>query len=279
MMRVFTLLAFVLPQSVSAQTTARVDSFYSPSISSTSQYAYLLPERYDSLHAYPILYLLHGYGGNHRNWTELTNLSTYSAPLGLIIIMPNGGNSWYVNSMGRPSDRYEDMIITDLRRHIEHRFRVDTTRRAIAGLSMGGYGAIMLALRHPQLFCFAGSLSGALSIPGSMEFSERNRPERSLTNLKVVFGAEKALHKQHDLFALYRNTIPESLPRLYFVIGTNDGFATFLPAHRALSDSLRSYGARYEYHETPGAHNWKYWEKEIQPLLRRMVEVFHERNR
>jgi len=273
MIRLFTMLAFVLPLCSSAQPAAAVDSFYAHSIASTEYFSYLLPERYDSLHFYPVLYLLHGYSGNHRNWLELTNLTTYGPRLGIIIVMPNAANSWYVNSASEANARYEDLIINDLRTHIERRFHVDTTRRAIAGLSMGGYGAVMLALRHPNLFQFAGSLSGAFSIPGGMEFPAHNKAERSLLNLNKVFGTSASFHQRHNLFYLYKNTPAQTLPYIYFVIGTNDGFTTFIKGHRALNDSLRMYGARYEYHETPGTHNWKYWEKEIQPLLKKMLEV------
>jgi len=277
MIRTLLLFSLVLPCRVSGQ-TAKVDSFYAPSIGSTTRYSYLLPEHYDTLRSYPVLYLLHGYGGDHRNWTDLTDLASYGERLGVIIIMPEGANSWYVNSAGEPGKRYEDLIVCDYPAHVEGRFAVDTTRRAIAGLSMGGYGAIMMSLRHPKQFRFAGSLSGALSIPGGIEFPEPYRAERGLKNLKVVFGEEKSRRDRHDPFMLYKGVPADSLPYLYFVIGTNDGFTTFLPAHRALTDSLRAYGAKHEYHELSGAHNWKLWGKEIRPLLLRMKDVLNGEN-
>lgn len=277
MIRIVLLLSLILPCWSSAQ-TALVDSFYAPSTGLTARYSYLLPERYDSHRSYPILYLLHGYGGDHRNWTDLTGLASYGAGLGVIIIMPDAGNSWYVNSAGKSGDRYEDLIINDFRTLVEKRFAVDTTRRAIAGLSMGGYGAIMLSLRHPRLFRFAGSLSGALSIPGGIEFPQQFKAERALKNLGEVFGNDETFRDQHDPLALYKSAPADSLPYLYFVIGTNDGFTSFLPAHRTLTDSLRLYGARFEYHETSGGHTWKFWGREIVPLLRRMKELFNGGN-
>ncbi len=272
MIRAILLFSLVLPFRAPGQ-TAKVDSFYAPSLGSTTRYAYLLPEHYDTLRSYPILYLLHGYSGDHRNWIELTDLVSYGTRLGIIIVMPDAANSWYVNSAGEPGKRYEDLIVIDYPARVERRFAVDTTRRAIAGLSMGGYGAIMLGLRYPKLFRFAASLSGALSIPGGIEFPEPYRAERGLKNLKAVFGEEKSFRGSHDPFSLYKNTPADSLPYLYFVIGTDDGFTTFLPAHRALTDSLRAYRARYEYHEMRGAHNWKFWGKEVRPLLARMKEI------
>lgn len=95
-------LVFLFPARDSAQTHAQVDSFYSPSLRSMACYSVLLPDHYDSRRLYPVLYLLHGYGGNHLNWTELTDLPSYAGRLGMIIIMPFASNSWYVNSFSRP---------------------------------------------------------------------------------------------------------------------------------------------------------------------------------
>jgi len=271
--RFFAVLAFLIPTHGPAQTSAKIDSFYSSSLGSMTHYSYLLPNGYDSRHSYPVLYLLHGYGGDHRNWSKLTDLAMYAGQFGIVIIMPDAGNSWYVNSIGKPENRFEDMFVRDLLSHAEEQFSVDTSRRALAGLSMGGYGAMTLALRHPTLFRFAASLSGALSIPAGIEFPERYRPERSLANLREVFGPPGMFRDDHDPFRLVSRIPASSFPYLYLVMGTNDGFTSFLPAHRAFADSLRSYNARYEYHETPGGHSWKYWEREIRPLLRRMMEV------
>ncbi len=278
MKRIFILCLLFVPGSAIPQPRAFVEHFYSRNLQSTVSYSILLPSSYTPKRLYPILYLLHGYGGDHTNWSSLTDLPAFAAQFDLIIIMPDGANSWYVNAVGKPEDRYEEFMMTDLLNHVERRFSVDSTARCIAGLSMGGYGAITLALRSPGRFCFAGSLSGALSIPSGLDFPEHFRPERSLANLHAVFGPPGPFRDAHDPFLLFRKAAAGSLPYLYLAIGTSDGFRSFLPATRALADSLRSYGARYEYHETPGGHQWKYWEKEIRPLIRRMMEVVTEKN-
>jgi S-formylglutathione hydrolase FrmB len=132
----------------------------------------------------------------------------------------------------------------------------------------------MLALKHPARFQFAGSLSGAITIPRAI--NDTSRPaERALNpSVRRAFGEQQnGFSQAHDVFFLYRQKARDSLPYLYLVTGIHDGFRGFLPAHRAFTDLLRTYGAAYEYHETPGAHNWQYWDREIQSLIRRMREI------
>jgi S-formylglutathione hydrolase FrmB len=258
-----------------AQSIARVDSFYMPSLGRTKKVSVLLPPKYDPRIHYPVLYLLHGYGGGHDNWWTKTKIADYVRDVPLIVVMPDGENSWYVNSVIERSDRFEDYMVNDLPNYIQKAYSVDTTKQGIAGLSMGGYGALILALRHPSKYRFAGSLSGVITVPRGMNDTLR-QPERALLpSLRRAFGDNSgALRGAYDLFLLYRQTTKDSMPYVYLAMGTQDGYRSFLPAHRALTDLLRGVGASYEYHETPGGHSWQYWDTEIQPLLKRMREVF-----
>ena len=260
--------------SVYGQSSLHVDSLYMPSLGRTMKISVLLPSNYDSGRHYPVLYLLHGYSGDNTDWTTRTKLSTYVRGLPLIVVMPDAGNSWYVNSYTEPRDKFEDYIVKDLPYYIRRLYSIDTTRQAIAGLSMGGYGAIVLALRHPSEFQFAGSLSGALSVPRVANDTSR-RPESGLApSLWKTFGNQQNdFWNEHDVFFLYREVPKDSFPYLYLAAGIQDGYRTFLPAHRAFTDLLRNYGAPYEYHEVPGRHNWQFWDREIQPLLKRLREV------
>ena len=261
-------------QPVRSQSSVRIDSFYAPSLGRVKSVSVLLPEPYNPCIRYPVLYLLHGYSGDHTNWGSLTKLGTYVGKLPLIVVMPDGENSWYVNSVAVAQDRFEDYVMQDLPRSIQQRYSVDTTKQAIAGLSMGGYGAIMLALKHPARFWFAGSLSGALNYPPAMGDTLRTPGRNLLPSLRRAFGERDVdFRKRHDVMLLAQEAARDPLPYLYFVIGTSDGFRDFLPVHRALTDQLRASGAHYEYHETPGGHNWQYWDREIQPLLSRMKSV------
>lgn len=257
------------------QPAAHIDSMYAPSLGRTKTFVVLLPSGYDPSQRYPVLYLLHGWGGSSRDWTSKTNIQKYVENFPLIVVMPDAENSWYVNSYAEAQNRFEDYLINDVPRYIQHKYAVDTTRQSIAGLSMGGYGAIMLALKHHKKFLFTGSLSGAIAIPREID----NRKDSSGVNgiapsLRKAFGeTENSFRTAHDPFVLYKNASPDLLPYIYLVIGIQDGYPTFLPRHREFTDSLRAYGAAYEYHETPGKHSWQFWDREIQPLLRRMRQI------
>lgn len=275
-MKKIILAGFVLlyTYSLFAQSTAKVDSFYMASLGKTKKFSVILPAGYNAANRYPVLYLLHGHGGSYDNWSTLTRITEYVKAIPLIIVMPDGENSWYVNSAVEPRDRFEDYIVNDLPAYIQKLYAVDTTRQAIAGLSMGGYGALMLALKHPAKYRFAGGLSSAITYP--REISDSTRPEGRglLPSLRQAFGDHmNGFRNAHDVFYLYKQTPKTTLPYLYMSIGIQDGFRRFLPAHRAFTDLLRTYGAPYEYHETQGGHDWKFWDREIQPLLARLREV------
>lgn len=257
---------------------AKVDSFFAPSLNKTQRYTILLPETRTPQQRTPALLLLHGYGGDHSNWTSLTRLTEYVKGLPLIVVMPDGENSWYVNSPTQPERRFEDYLVYDLRRHLAQRFGADTTRVAIAGLSMGGFGATLLALKHPRLFRFAGSLSGALSFSRDLMDTTTRAGKLIAASFRSLHANPKTLQEfrdNNDLFRLAKTTA-DSLPYLYFSIGAQDGFLEFLPAHRELTDILRARGIAYEYHEVPGGHNWLFWDREILPMLRKMMEMLRQ---
>ncbi|HXG01530.1 MAG TPA: alpha/beta hydrolase family protein [Bacteroidota bacterium] len=272
--QVFVLL-FVISSGLRAQ--AKVDSLFSPSLNKTQRYTILLPADRTSQQRFPALLLLHGYGGDHSNWTSFTRLAEYVKDLPLIVVMPDGENSWYVNSPTQPERRFEDYIVYDLRRHLAQRYGADTTRMAIAGLSMGGFGATMLALKYPRLFRFAGSLSGALSFSRDLPDTTARAGRLIAASFRPLHANPKALREFRDKYDLFRlaKTTADSLPYLYFSIGAQDGFLEFLPAHRELTNILRLRGVAYEYHEVPGGHNWPFWDREVQPMLRKLMEVLN----
>lgn len=275
--RRWNILAFVLALALGDRMSAQpiIDTLFAPSLGQSRAVVILLPAPYDSAARYPVLYLLHGFGGNHLDWTERTGIEEFVAQWPLIVVMPDGGNSWYVNSRTRASDRYEDYIVTDVRLHVENRYRVDSTRRAIAGLSMGGYGALVLAMRHPDLYQFAGSLSGAVVVPRSLLRPEDVPPRPTIrTTQEEAFGEPtEQLLDAYDLRRLVSTLTPSTSPYFYLVTGIQDALVEFLPAQRALTEEYRTAQLPYEYHETPGGHSWSYWDREIRPLLIRMREV------
>lgn len=225
----------------------------------------LLPTGYaHSQQRYPVLYLLHGLYGDYTNWDKLTKLEKYTRVLDLIVVMPDAGNSWYVNSATVPGDRFQDYLTVDIIPAIERRYRVlaDRGHRVIAGLSMGGYGALKYGLKHPELFSVVGSFSGALNAPLDLAQQEPQFAQY----LDPVFGApDSPTRAENDLFRLLTKIDPQSAPYIYADCGTNDPY--FIPVNRAFTAMLRERKFDYEYHELPGVHDWQYWNRRLPVFL------------
>jgi S-formylglutathione hydrolase FrmB len=151
---------------LTANVILRDVTFHSASLNRDMQYRVVLPASVAPGQRLPVVYLLHGGGGEFRDWTNDSDVVRF-AESGLLLVMPEGGSSYYSNAVDPQQDRYEDYIAGDLISDVETRFPAATGRsnRAIVGLSMGGFGAVKIALRHPELFAFAGGLSSAIDVP------------------------------------------------------------------------------------------------------------------
>ena len=260
-----------LPDAAYAQPPAqrarlREDSVQSAALSRTMKYRVLVPQDYEtSQRRYPVLYLLHGLTGDYTDWTTRTNLAEYTRTLALIVVMPDGENQWYTNAADG-SARFEDFIVTDLAADVVRKYRTVNSRygRAIAGLSMGGYGALKLALKRPAQYAVAGSFSGAFGV------TIEGRYDRMIASVKAptvstIFGApDSETRKQNDVLALATAMKPAGAPYLYVDCGTAD---TLLPENRDVIAALHKSGAAYEYHEVAGAHSWDYWDRRIREFL------------
>ena len=137
---------------------------------------------------------MHGGGGGFRDWSNYSDVARF-AESGLVLVMPEGGSSYYTNAVDPAQDRYEDYIVQDLIRDVESRFPVATGRsnRAITGVSMGGFGAVKLALRHPDLFAFVGGMSSAIDVPRRAFTMTRFQLNRFITTRSFgVFGQSDA---------------------------------------------------------------------------------------
>lgn len=248
--------------------------FESKLIGKTLPYNVLLPVDYNQPAAktkrYPVVYLLHGLTGHYTNWLEYTRLADYTAGYEFIIVMPEGNNSWYTDSATVPTDKYESYIVQELIPDVEKRFRASSARegRAIAGLSMGGYGALKFGVKYPQLFVFAASMSGALDA-ASWTKAQLGGLEFILQTLLPVYGAENSeTRAANDLGKLYRELPAErfaALPFVYLDCGTED---PLLATNRSFVDILLSRKIPHEYRQLPGGHAWPYWDAQVQEVLR-----------
>ncbi len=258
-----------------AQRAMMVDSLFSPSLGTTRHYGLLLPDTLRPGETYPVLYLLHGHDGSHRDWYDRTDVGRYVDGTPLIVVFPDGDNSWYVDSYRNSEKRYEQYLMADLFNEIERRFSVDPARRAIAGLSMGGYGALLYALKYPGRFAFAGSFSGAFIFPRFIEDTIRQPVGQHIAaSLLRAFGpARSDTRLSNDVYTLFNSASSDSLPFVYMATGIQDGFRYFLPGHRFFADSLKAAGVQYEYHETPGRHSWTYWDRELKRMMPQLRDI------
>jgi S-formylglutathione hydrolase FrmB len=238
----------------------------------------ILPENYEtSKEKYPVLYLLHGLFGSCDNWLELTALKDYLADKRLLVVLPEGFHNWYSDSATIEKDKFESSFINELIPAVEANYRIFENRekRAVAGLSMGGFGALKFALKRPDLFVFAGSMSGAFDAP---RLSATNKgfgwDELQPSVLEVFGNAPSRTRTDNDLFEIIGQMPAEktnSAPYIYIDCGLADGF---LGVNRELSSLLEEKGMAFEYHEVAGGHDWNYWDKQVQIILRKVDETF-----
>lgn len=242
---------------------------------------YLPPGYEDEERAYPTVYLLHGYGGEHTNWTRYgdaamtaDSLIAADAIAPMILVMPDGENSYWVDS--DPVTGFgavETALIQDLIPEVDRSYRTIPLRRArmIGGLSMGGYGAVHLALKHPELFGAAASLSGALS---------RVPPERP-QSLAPAFGDpfDAARWQAENPFA-WIESLKESGLRLpfYITVGDDDS-ARLIGGAVDFYAALRGAELPAELRITNGPHSWEVWDHALRETLIFCADVFRARYR
>jgi len=270
---------FVAPSVAPGQTLID-DSLFAPSLGRTKHFDIELPAGYSDTSHYPLLVLLHGYGGNYRNWFEFTDIAAYAASLQVLILTPEGDDSWYVNHIGDSEARYEDYIIHDLLPFVQKLYGVDTSLQVIGGVSMGGYGSLVLGLRHPDIFRAILAFSSSLDIPKGIPLLETAGRGVLRPSLEQALGARPSrTWTEYDPFLLASHLDSARAPYVYLANGIHDEFARRLLLHREFADTLRAHGIPYEYHETPGRHAWKYWDREIQVALERLEKLWKRRKK
>lgn len=246
--------------------------FDSKLVNSVLPYNVVLPKDYDNSRVtrYPVLYLLHGLTGHYSDWAARTNVADYASQYRLIVVMPEGNDSWYTDSATVATDRYESYILKELIPDVQQRFRTIEARygRSIAGLSMGGYGSIKFGLKSPSTFVFAGSMSGAF---GVTRFGEKEIGGSGWeTSMKLFGPVGSETRKANDLFEIINSLTAariNSLPYFYFDCGTEDSERIF-PFNRELAALMVAKKIPHEYRELPGDHSWGYWDQQVREVLK-----------
>jgi putative tributyrin esterase len=247
------------------------DAVNSAALGRTMKYRVLLPHGYaDSEERYRTLYLLHGLTGDYMDWSTRTDLARAARALPLVIVMPEGENAWYTNAANK-GPRFEDYIADDLVNDVESKYRVIRSRygRAIAGLSMGGYGALKIALTHPGTYAAAGGFSSALGVTDPKFDDQLTSFKDQLYRIYGPAGSETRV--ANDILLIAGKAKPDGTPSLYLDCGTSDGL---LDENRELVAILQKRGIAYEYHELPGAHTWDYWNRRVDVFLPWLMKVF-----
>lgn len=257
------LIILLLSVNIFAFSKTQVDTIavYSSKMNKEVKSVVIKPENYAKNKKYPVVYLLHGYSDNYSKWVStVPSIKKLATKHEIIIVCPDGCyNSWYFDSPIDPGFQYESYITEDLRKFVEHHYAVikDRKGRAITGLSMGGHGAMYLAIRHRDLFAQAGSMSGGVDLLYSTkkwEIAKRigstyeDNPQewisRSVTNI-VDSLKNGELHLMIDC----------GVSDFFYEINAN------------LHKKLLSLNIDHDYIERPGKHNWEYWTNAIEYQL------------
>lgn len=251
------------------------------------EYNIYLPADYEtSSRRYPVLYLLHGYTDDETAWTQFGEANRIADRMlqsgeitPMIIVMPDAGVSWYVNSADGKV-MYEDFFVKELIPHIDATYRSRSSRefRAVAGLSMGGHGSLIMAMKHPDLFVAAAPLSaGILTEDEIVAMPDENWDE--------VFGPPygKGLKAKERLTAhLFQNWIlkivetanADELKKVKYYIDCGDG-DFLIKGNMALHAAMIDKKVPHEFRVRDGEHNWTYWRTALPDVFKFVSESFH----
>jgi S-formylglutathione hydrolase FrmB len=248
-----------------------------------------LPADYETANrTYPVVYLLHGYTDDNTGWLQFGEINRYADNAiadgtipPMIIVMPNADSSWYINSYDG-KEKYEDFFIKEFMPHIEQAYRIKTEKqyRGVAGLSMGGYGTLIYAIKYPQLFSAAAALSAAV-LPGDQMISQADE------NYEKVFGqlygrglkGKDRINKAweaNSVLDLVQNKTADELSKVrYWIDCGDDDFLT--KGNCLLHIALTEKKVPHEFRIRDGAHNWTYWRTGITNALVFMGDSFRQK--
>lgn len=271
---------FAVCNALSASNLIQNRTMYSPTLDREIRYAIYLPDGYDTNdRSYPVLYLLHGLGDDHRSWSQQGEVQAIAdkaigegtaAPM--IIVMPDAGRTWYVNRYdGR--ENYEEMFFGELIPHIDKTYRTRTEKeyRAIAGLSMGGYGSMLYALHRPELFAACCPLSAAVFT--DEELREKGGAFPRLFEELFGPGILTDHWKANSVLDLL-SALPDSLKNaVRFRIDCGDDDFLYR-GNSALHVRMRDRGIPHEYRVRDGGHSWTYWRTGLPDVLAFVSQSF-----
>jgi len=236
-------------------------NYHSASLQKAHSMQIILPD--NTKEPYAVMYLLHGLSDDHTIWTRRTSIERYVSGLPLAVVMPDGGRSFYCDAVNGPA--HESHIMKDVIGFVDTHFNTKAERagRVIDGLSMGGYGALKLALKFPDMFCSAVSHSGGVAA-GHNPFRDELGPE-----MRLIYG-DNPTDGKDDLWAIAERVDKSKLPAILMDCGFDD---FLLEDNRAFHQYLNKLNIPHEYEEFPGEHSWDFWDTHIQEAIRFHAKV------
>jgi len=222
-----------------------------------------------------VLYLLHGMGDDHTTWTSRVDIVAQMtlASAEFMIVVPDAAGSYFCNIPGPDGGRYEDLIVRDVIGYIDANYNTLAERRGrvAAGLSMGGYGSLMLSMRHPELFC------GVSSHSGSLYFGHEPHPfGKPYPNGLMQLLKDHTPDVDYDVFSLATKLAAsetEQFPAIRFDCGLDDYQGD---TNRRLHAHFNSLDVPNSYEEFPGGHTWDYWRANFHRTLEFALDTFKE---
>ncbi|MBR5249985.1 MAG: esterase family protein [Bacteroidales bacterium] len=277
-------MAAILPLSAQSGKVLANEVMHSEILNRDIAYSVYLPADYEtSDRQYRILYLLHGYGGDEKNWLyygemdrAAEELSSTGEIVPLIIVSPNADNGWYINRADGTDD-YETMFIEEFIPHIEKTFRVFGTKitRAIGGLSMGGYGSLLYSIKHPDLFSVCIALSAGVMTDEEL-LDRFNGKGGNHYGMMELYGCTKKHLSKHwydnSILKLVENMPKEQCNAVNFYIDCGDDDFLY-KGNSTLHILMRDKGIKHEYRVRNGAHSWTYWRSGLRDGLKFMYQV------
>lgn len=267
-------------QDRSAAGKVEYGSFHSACLGGDVTYAVSLPPSYgrEPSRRYPVVVFLHGLFNTERDWEKrgiegrLEALRASGAVGEFIVALPFGANSFYLN--GKDGTRYEDAIVKDFIPFVDKTYRTmgDARHRAIQGISMGGFGALTIAFKHPDLFTAVAAHSAAIfeELPSAPASASDQRGSYRYQVASKIFGAppDRAFFQANnplDLGVARANQIRAL--KIYFDVGTGDRYG-FAVGNARLHDALDRAKVKHEYQAAPGDHGWSFLVDRSEPAFR-----------
>ena len=254
-------------------------SFDSQKLGRKVSYSIYLPSDYNtSKRNYPVLYLLHGYTDNETNWIHMGQMKTIAdraianeEAVPMIIVMPDAWDTWYVNQYDGKVP-YEYMFFEELIPYMEKTYRVRSNQesRAIAGLSMGGYGSFLYSLHHPDMFCACAPLSAAVFDDSVMD-TRKAKSHKDLFNR--LFGPGDEHWHKNSVEKILSDWDENKLPniRYYIDCGDKDGL---LEGNFQVHQIMRQKNIKHEFRVRSGGHSWTYWRTALPEVLKFVSQTF-----